>query len=53
MRITTRATWHVTWYAIPVAHYTILVARNGLKTVSIIEKILEQFQESMVKFYRD
>ena len=38
-------------YAIPVAQDTILVARDGLKTVSIMAKILEQFNESMVKLY--
>ena len=55
-----RAMWHVACYmilvacyAIPVAHYTILLARDGLKTVSIVAEILERFQESMVKFYRD
>ena len=37
-------------YAIPVAQDAILVARDGLKTVSIVAKILERFNQSMVKF---
>ena len=36
-------------YAIPVAQDAILVARDGLKTVSIVAKILERFNQSMVK----
>ena len=35
------------------ARYAILVACDGLKTVSIITKILECFQESMIKIYHD
>ena len=37
----------------PVAQDTILVARDGLKTVSIMAKILERFNESIVKLYRE
>jgi len=36
-------------YAIPVAQDVILVARDGLKIVSIVAKILERFNQSMVK----
>ena len=36
-------------YAIPVAQDAILVARDGLKTVSIVAKILERFNQSMLK----
>ena len=42
--------------AIPVAQDAILVARDGLKTASTFvswPKILQWFQESMVKLYRD
>ena len=38
-------------YAIPVAQDAILVARDGLKTVSIVAKILERFNQLMVKLY--
>ena len=33
--------------------HVILIANDGLKTVSIMAKILEQFQETMVKIYYD
>ena len=41
------------YHMIPVAQDTILVARDGLKTVSIMAKILERFNESIVKLYRE
>ena len=37
----------ITYYVIPVVQDAILVARNGLNTLSIMPKILERFQESM------
>ena len=43
----------VAHYAIPVAQDAILVVRDGLKTVSIMSKILERFNQSMVKLCRD
>ena len=48
----------VACYAIPVVQDAILIARNGQKTVSTFyfvswPKILGQFQESMVKLYRE
>ena len=36
-------------YAIPVAQDAILVARDGLKNVSIVAKIIERFNQSVVK----
>ena len=46
-------------YVILIARYTIPVAQDAilvwdsLKTISIIARIVERFQESMVKLYRD
>ena len=38
---------------VPVVRYAINIAHHGVKTVSIKAKILERFQESVVKLYQD
>ena len=38
---------------VPVVRYAINIAHHGVKTVSIKAKILEWFQESVVKLYQD
>ena len=38
---------------VPVVCYAINIVHHGVKTVSIMAKILEQFQESVVKLYQD
>ena len=40
-------------HVIPVVHYAIHVAHHELKTVTIMAKILEQFQDSVVRLYQD
>ena len=38
---------------VPVVRYAINIAHHGIKTVSIMARILERFQESVVKLYQN
>ena len=38
---------------VPVVRYVINTAHHGIKTVSIMARILERFQESVVKLYQN